>query len=304
MEAHVRAGIEVQGTVLRYAEVEQYGPRYRLLRLGRCDFDFDVVGELVQVPASPHRQTVAEALADVYAGTVATSLHVALHPLHATSFFSPMPRSTPEDDRLARLKAESALLLGDETAASVRLTADPVGLETLEDGRQVAWVHGLAVPVRLHEPFDQVLAVSPFLQYRFRLSMQAAAAVMGRLHAPPHNGRVTYALALGWYESHVEYVLTRQGDWYFSHHTTVASPSDAAYFALALCHRLGVTPADVDRLYVYGQPVDLAALQPLEMIFRTSPARLNALYAVDLDPGSLDADFDAEAYVPCIGAAL
>ena len=304
MEAHVRAGIDVQGTVLRYAEVEQYGPRYRLLRLGSCDFDFDVAHELLHAPASPHLHTIAEALADVYGGAVATSLHVALHPLCCTSFFSPMPRSVPEDDRGARLEEEVALLLGAEAAASTRLTSDPVYTETLDDGRQVTWFHGLAVPDWLHGRFDQMLAALPFLQYRFRLSMQTAAAVLRSLDAPPRNGRATYTLALGWYGSHVEYVLTRQGDWHFSHHTTVASPSDAAYFALALCNRLEIAPADVAHLYVYGQQMDLSTFQPLEMIFRTAPIRLNPLYAVDLDPSSLDADFDAEAYVPCIGAAL
>ena len=43
METPARAGIDVYGSALRYVELERFGARYRLLRLGRCDFDFDIV---------------------------------------------------------------------------------------------------------------------------------------------------------------------------------------------------------------------------------------------------------------------
>ena len=48
MDVRARAGIDIYGTVLRYAEVEQRGPRYRLLRLGSCDFDFDIAEAVLQ----------------------------------------------------------------------------------------------------------------------------------------------------------------------------------------------------------------------------------------------------------------
>lgn len=307
MDAHVRAGIDIFGTSLRYAEVEQYGSRYRLLRLGSCDFDFDIAQELLYDRTPAHLQTLTDALADVYEGAVATSLRIALHPLGCTSFFTPLPEALAAPAGAERLQDEMALLVGAGPAGTMHLTTDPLYSEEVRQGQAVTWYHGLAVPGRLQAHFTEVVDGLPFRRHRFRLTMQCAAHVIAALQrnrpelAPPLD---VYTLAVGWYDTHIEYSLSTGGQWYFGHHTMSVSPTDGAYFALALCSRLGITPDAIGTLYVYGKRLPEETFQPLEVIFRKRPERLNPLYVVDLDPESLDDNFDAEAYVPCIGAAL
>ena len=68
MDVRARAGIDIYGTVLRYAEVEQRGPRYQLLRLGSCDFDFDIAEAMLQ--ASPPEHVNLLFLNDTFGGFI------------------------------------------------------------------------------------------------------------------------------------------------------------------------------------------------------------------------------------------
>src|SRR5690606_10565174 len=104
MDAQARAGIEFSDTVLRYAEVEQYGSRYRLLRLGTCDFDFRLVEDLLQRHDPDAIEVVREALQDVFSGSIASTLHAALHPALTTSFFTSVPSGVSGGERLQRLQ--------------------------------------------------------------------------------------------------------------------------------------------------------------------------------------------------------
>jgi len=85
MDVRARAGIDIYGTVLRYAEVEQRGPRYQLLRLGSCDFDFDIAEAMLQASSPEHIEALTDALNDVFEGSIAARLHVTLHPSIPTS---------------------------------------------------------------------------------------------------------------------------------------------------------------------------------------------------------------------------
>lgn len=310
MQAQARAGIDLHQNVLRYAEVEQYGSRYRLLRLGSCDFDFDLPQELLSGNPSGNLETVADALKDVFAGSVSEQLNVAIHPPGGYSFFTPLANSLTSVEREARITEEVRLLTQAAVeSSSLHVTADPVYEETLEDGRGVSWFHVWAMNDFVHERFQQIFGVLPYQTHRMKLSMQAAAAVVSGLEERGKNreartGGVAFTLALGWYGSHVEYTLCRNGHWYFSHYATVQSLADSAYFAVTLLRRLGLRPNDITQVYVYGRDIDIDEFSIFKAIFDVPPERLNPIPVVDLDPGSLSSDFDAEAYVPCIGVAL
>src|SRR5690606_14335340 len=128
MDAQARAGIEFSDTVLRYAEVEQYGSRFRLLRLGTCDFDFRLVDDLLHRHHPDALEVVREALQDVFSGSIATSLHAALHPSLTTSFFTSIPAGLSTEERRRRLANEAMLLTGAERPETLNVSATEVGV--------------------------------------------------------------------------------------------------------------------------------------------------------------------------------
>lgn len=304
MDAVARAGIDIFGSVMRYAEVEQYGTRYRLLRLGSCDFEFDVFSEVFSAPDPTHLDTVAEAIGDVFTGTISTQFRVSVHPPVGIPFFSPVPPDLPERDRHRRLHHEAALLAGPD--ATLELLADPTVTETLADGSQVMWTHVLALEKSLQERLSFLLRALPQAPFRPMVSMQGIALALQRLS---QRGALTaeaqpFTLALGCYPTHLEYVLCYNGVWFYSHHTPPGTPVDAAFFTLALFRHLRIDPRHLGRLFVYGVEVDMAAYKVCEKALGLVPELLNVVPVVDLDPQSLAASFDVEAYAPCIGVAL
>ena len=302
MEAHARAGIDIYDRVLRYAEIEQYGARYRLLRLGSCDFDFDVGKDVLFGRHGDRLSTVSDALRDVFAGSVAGNLHISVHPPRCYSFFSPLPVGSPSSERKIRLQQEAALLAG--TDQPLHITADAVHSQALGSGDKVEWVHVLAVEDRFQKRVSTIVKELPHSRSRLMVGMQTAAATVARLSTSYERWRGPFSLALGWYADHVEYALVHEGRWYFSKFTDAVPPVDVAYFAVELLQRLRLRPAQVGRLFLYGNQVDPYLFTDLETVFDLEAEKLNPLAALDLDAGSLASDFDAEAYVGCIGAAL
>lgn len=299
MEAKARAGIDIVGRSLRYSEVEQYGTRFRLLRLGSCDFDFDVAKEVLSNPSEESVAMVSEAVGDVFAGSIAGSLHVTVHPPDCYSFFSPLPSESDPAERNVRLRQEAALLAG--TERPLHITADTVRSQTLNNGAVVEWVHVLAVENIMHERIRDVIRDLPQPRKRLMVGMQAAASTVGRLEALAPG---EYAMAIGWYPDHVEYALCRDREWYFSKYTDAVPPVDVAYFAAHAADRFGLSPEDVGSLYLYGNDANRSNFPDLESVFGSEIRPLNPLVVLDVDSGTLSSDFDVEAYVGCIGAAL
>lgn len=299
MEAHARAGIDIVGRSLRYAEVEQFGSHYRLLRLGSCDFDFDIVEGVLSEPTDDHVAMVSDALGDVFSGSIAGSLHVTIHPPGCYSFFSPLPTGSTPTQRKVRLQQEAALLAG--TERPLHITADAVRTQALEDGTAVDWVHVLAIEDSVHERIHNVIRNLPQPRMRLMVGMHAAASTVGRLELPPAG---EYALAIGWYPDHIEYALCHDREWHFSKYTDAVPPVDVAYFAAHIADRFGLAPREVQTLYLYGNDADPSLFSDLESVFESEIRPLNPLVVLDVDSGSLSSDFDVEAYVGCIGAAL
>ena len=307
MNAQARAGISIDGSTLRYAEVEHYGAHGRLLRLGSCAFDFELMEQVLQSGEPAHLKTVGEALRDVFAGSVATEVHVALPPTACCSFLTPLPKGLAEAEQQRRLRREAALLMGQTSAGPFHLRADALYEEALRDGSAVAWFHVLALPQAVHARFDGLLRGLPPTRYRFGLSGQGAAAVAARAETSGTETSGTerpLTLAVGWYPAYTEYALLHGGAWRFGFHTPASSPADAAYFAVVLLERMGRRADEVGRVYVYGVDVEEARFEVLGRVFAQAPQRLSPMEAVETDAGHLSAQFNAEAYAPCVGAAL
>ena len=308
MDVRARAGIDIYGTVLRYAEVEQRGPRYQLLRLGSCDFDFDIAEAVLQASPPEHLEALTDALTDVFEGSVAARLHVTLHPPTCYSFFTALPVEVAAEERKKRLLRDASLLTRSGSPQPLRLTADPVYTETMDDGETVEWFHVLALNERLHARFDRICRMLPQSRHRMTLSMHAVANAVERIERRGGEGegrqQAPFTLALGWYPTHVEFTLCRHTHWYFSHFSEAAPPADCAYFALALTSRLGLDQDAVGRVFVYGGFKQADDFANLAEVFPAAPEPLNPMQLIDLDQDSMAASFDHAAYAPCLGVAL
>lgn len=322
MEIQAAAGIDILGATLRYAEVDRANSRYRLLRLGSCSFDFDVVRELVHRDSPQHLSVVAEALRDVLRGATSRHLRIAIHPRDAYAFTTPVPSELDAQARQKRLERETALVVGQPEAAQLQVSAQvtrseaqsehekqpgvhPEREEQVEE--QVNWTQALALPQVVNGRIERVIRSLPHHSHEWMLSTEGAAQIARWTEqqrkadleeAPP------FSLVIGWYGAHAEYVVLREGAWYYGHHADTESAGDCAYFATALLNRLGVSIADVGRIYLYGRELDLEAFAPLQAVFGVAPQRLDPLAVVGISPEEMDNHFEPEDYAPCIGVAL
>ena len=307
MGAYVQAGVDIYESTLRYAEVERRGSDYRLLKLGSCEFDFNMAQMLTGGAPPMYLDTLAEALSDVFAESKASDLHVVFHPTNCFSFFTPLFVDMSDEARKRRLQDEATLLTTGERPVSLHLTADAVHTETLDNGRVVEWFHVLGVHEHVHAQLDRILRRLPQDNYRFNLSTRGAAnaiETLARLAGTATRETAPFALAIGYYKTHVEFVICRHHRWYFSHFAPCSAPSDGVYFALSLLRRLNLDRSGFGHLYLYGDDVEPEVFTLLQDIFQQIPDVLNPMDVVALDRKKPGMHFDAEAYVPCIGIAM
>ena len=148
---------------------------------------------------------------------------------------------------------------------------------------------------------ERVLQQAPCSRHRIRLSTAGAAETLQRLPGPEPEVPPELALAIGCYETHTEYSLCRRGRWYLSHFSQ--GTEDAAYFCMALLHRIGLSAAMVEQVALYGTHVPAALSEQLRLLFPVDPVLLNPVVLTTLNPEALN-PAEAVAYVPCIGIAL
>ncbi len=289
---------------MRYAEVEQYNGSYRLLRLGSCDFEFEAGRDIFDADRPAHLDTIAEAVADVFGGTVATELRVAIHPPVGQAFFSPCAVSLTPAACRQQLEREAVLLSGQDPAA-FSLATDPVREEALPDGETVQWYQTLVLPRTVSDRIGEVSRVLQVALHRPMTSMQGVAQVLTCLarRQPQPPGR-PLTLALGWYPARVEVVVCRGHSWVTSLALPGGPAADVLFATVMLLHRLQIDPGDVGQVYVYGIGIQPDAFDLFERAFGAPPEKLNAVPVVNLDPASLAVNFDVEAYAPCIGICL
>ncbi|NBC17741.1 MAG: hypothetical protein GVY18_10550 [Bacteroidetes bacterium] len=300
-----RASIELYGSTLRYAALVRHGARYRLLDLGHRDFDTDLVDAIRHGADADHWQALTSTLSDVFGASPASRLTVTLHPPAAHSFFTVLPADMSSNDRAQHLRQEAGVLMQADTPRPLRLTADAVYSEVRDDAR-VEWLHVLALAEDVQERIDQLVDALPFTNVRLMLSTHAIATMIERIvrREGVADRRGPHTLAVGWYPSHLEYVLCREGRWLFGRHVTEPTPTDAAYYAAALLERLQVDAADVGRLFVYGDTEATASFEPLATALRLPAEPMRPTLLIHVDADAVDLRVDATTMTPCIGAAL
>ncbi|MEM1096829.1 MAG: hypothetical protein AAGJ10_19700 [Bacteroidota bacterium] len=301
-----RASIALEGSVLRFAEVGPQASGYRLDRLGSCDFEANIGYDILGAENSEHLATVQEALRDIFDQAEATSLTVVVPPTIGYEVFVPVPPGTDPEDARALIHQDIALLAGSAKLATLEVTTEPLHTTQVADVGRVQWYHAVATPKMLRTRFETLGEALGVETVRMLLSTRTATALVQLLHRTPEvePPAAPYTLALGWYATHVEYIVCHGDRWHYSHHTAPGTVADAAYFAISLLKRLRIPPLAVGRLYIYGAGVDLGAFGPMARLFNTTPLSLDPLQALALDRAHLDDQFAVEAFASCIGAAL
>ena len=302
------------GASMRYAEVAAGEPP-RLLRLGTCDFDLDAEAAVFGPGATPAATmaVLADALRDVFAGTAAQQIVVAVPATASTAFFSLLPAALTADARDEQIRQEAALLADVAPATPLRVRAVPVRAEPADPagGGARQWVHVLHVGEAVHARIGQLAAALGVGGYDVADGPRAAAAVVQAL-APAAD----VALVVGAYAGHTEVAVVRGGSLLFSHHGPGATPEDTAYFALAALGAAGLDAAAVGCLFAYGDALGDAAA-PGVAAPDEAPARLAMIAgltnaaAVPLDalapfgqPVGGASPWELSAFAPLLGAAL
>ena len=143
MEHQAFASIDLSWATLRYAEAMHTPDGIRPLRLGSCDFDFDITRELLHDEAPQHLGVVTQALADVFSGSTVHPLRVVVHPPNAHAFVTVVPADLAEAERAVRFQQEAALVAGTGSDAPPHVTVSTIHADTHLD---VEPVQVLAVP--------------------------------------------------------------------------------------------------------------------------------------------------------------
>ena len=304
-----RAGIELSGRVMRYAEVElggrgTAGPS--LLRLGACDFDFDVAEAILNLSGPTHLDTVATAVREIFEGSASDRLVVGTHPWDATAFFSPVLEGAPPVARLEQFRQEAAMLADASVSRPVRVRPTPVRIEARADGSRYHWHHVLHLPESVHARLAHL--AKPFRTSRegghaFVDATGAAAAIAARIVPTPDDAEPSFALAVGVYGERTEFSVSRGDTWYYGHHAEADVRFDGVYFAGAVLDRLGLGPSAIEHFFVYGDAVAADTAASLGDWLGLEPQPLNPLQVFGLAPAQAD-PFALAAYVPCVGALL
>lgn len=298
------ASIGYHGHELHYAEVV-HTPTPRLVRLGSCEFDFNIDTALAGLPESSHLSAMADALAEIFSDTEATQLHIALHPPACTSFFAPFSVDIPTAERDQHILYEVEQLGAFDAAYPPLVLHEPVRQETV-DQHTVDWHHILRVDWNLASKIDRLTASLPPTNHQYLTSTRGVMTLLARLarlEATASDARTPYTLSIGAYNTHVEYILSRNDTWVFSCFSESGLSSDSPYFLVSMLKRLDVAPRRVGRLYFYGPVSDTEHFKPFEHLFVAQPTFINPMQAFQTDP-SVPLPSVSAAYGPCIGAAL
>ncbi len=300
MKAVARASVDLLGRELRYAEIEQFENRYRLLRLGSCDFDFDITREIVQEPDSTRLVSVRDALRDVLAGSVANVIRFVLHPPAIRTFFSAVPVDLPASSLHIRAQQEAALLYG----VGPSLTVDhEIAVESSGDGSPAAWQSVSVTLADVRRKLGRMAAALPGSDLEVISGQVAGGHALRRYQRLREDDPSDTILAVGCYPDHFNIAYGHAGEWLYSSTSPGMTESDAAYFSAVTLGRLGRQPGEVSRILVYGAEGH-RQLPSFERLYGTQPMVFDPLTLVNLDPTTIDDDFEGGAYLSCIGGAL
>lgn len=305
MRASATAGIEFFGTTMRYSEVEQYGAQHRLLRLGDCDFEFDVSEVLFELGTQKYLDVVTDALSEIFLGTTATRFRIAIHPPTARIFKSLRISGDDDESSQENVAFESALMHDEVWTKEDRqiVLAQPPSPSTVSAQAptlEPILVSELSGPVR--QRLYAVTSGIPEASPNVISSTEALLAVVRETASKDDFDG--YQLSIGLYPSYTEFTVTRGREWILSQVRSEIERGDVAYFAVHFLGLSGVTMVNDVRVRIYGTGVSQEQLETLGSVFFDRVSFLNPISTVDLETDQFDDEFQFESFVVCLGAAL
>ncbi len=304
MDAYVRAGVDIAGRAIRYAEVMQDASGCRLSRLGRIDVEKDVLRNVLAGRDDGRIHAFSEALAEVFArpdnGDRIDDLRISVSPRAGHSFRAPLSAEAGPDVRRNCLRQAIDLLIAPEEP--LRITADAIPMPR---GAAVVWMHVLAVGERLDERLRYLVRDVPAKRTRLMSGAQAAAGMIGCAEAVREGaGEDSCALGIGWYGDRLDYVLCTGKAWRFGGFAEGVEPIDAAYLGAHTASRFGIPPSGVQTVYVYGDTAPDTLFSELRAVFGGDIRMLHPAALRDVPVTCPPSDVDVPAYAGCIGGAL
>lgn len=306
----ISAAVHIQGPSIRYAEVERDGSGVELRRLESETFEVDLTRVLWGEESPEALDEIAATVERLLDDSEASAVGLVVHPLDVFSFFMPLPDGLSGEERDRRVAYQAALVTNTRSPGVLHTVSQSV--RTAAEGDEtVEWVHVLSVPQEVEARMKTLFADVSGVETTGRIvSSEAVARLMGLSEGngetdPSVDGGEGYRLAIGHYNEHTEYALTRDGAWHHAHAAQNApTASDQAYYAVGMFNRIGVAPADLGHLEVYGSEADAVAPEPFEEVFGCAPVALDPFGRLRRVREEFDESGSAGEWVPCIGGAV
>ncbi len=291
MPVESSAGIAFSDRALRYAEIQQTDKGFRLLRLGQCDFDFDLNRTLTDPGSSAERAAIADAIREALGKSSTRRIRAALHPPLCRSFFSAHEEGNP----VPAVTFEAELLGFASASQSGGIGADAAGRS--EDA-ELLHVTVMRPPVL--ENLGTILADLEAEDAQAVSALRASAEVV-RIGGRRLRG-TEHILAIGHSEGLLELSIVNAQGWRFATHVRgLPHVDDAVHQVTGVFKTLEVPLTEVVQVLTFGSmPVPTT----LQTLFQGKTKMLNPLALLDLDRDSLDPDYSAAEFVPAVGAAL
>lgn len=307
MASSTRAGIELNGSVVRYAALSGRDESLELLRLGRCDFDFDAGRELLAARADERLEDVAGALRDVFSGLDPEHLRVALSPVACLQFFAPVSRDSSPSERNESLHWQARHLRG-EVDTGFKMVVCP--LDRSRRAAEEDWYHVLALDRVVLDNFTRLAdAMGGDLRPRFRGTRLTGYQIAARISNGDRPGRADLSdgrlgVLVGAYADRREYTLVENKGWVAGAVADGPDRQEDAYHVARLLDEFDRGAESVGRVFLYGPETDDADGGSLAEIFPDRRERLDPFQAINIDADQVQEGFAHWEYVPALGVAL
>lgn len=307
MSARTRVGLELVDSVLRYAALEQEEDAHRLLRLGRCDFEFDAAAWLHEEDAPSRLDTIAGAIEEVLDGIDAIHFHLVVHPPTCTIFTAPVPTDTTPAERNERLHWEAGQLMGVDEQ-TFKIIVHPLRSEPTGEGTSIDWFYVMALRRTVYENLVSMLGQArERVVPHFSGSVQAATAVAEQASEAVSEADKSYPasrLLVGQYGDRVEYAFSNTSRGATSCYWEGGSASDASYAIARLAETAGEDITAIDEVLLYGSSPHEKVLSEVMKLTGKEPRRFNPFEALKVDTGQVSDEFSYWEYVPSVGVTL
>jgi hypothetical protein len=302
MRTGATAGIEFISSSMRYAEVEQIGNHFRLLRLGNCDFEFDVADVLFGSGSSVYLDTISRAVGEVFEGSSAATLRVTVHSPAAHQFGSAAQQNLSDALRQDHAVFDAAIVTGHEVDPEA-VRSSPGAAQGTDFGDEVELLQVAALQPEPKERLSVALSRVGIPNIELISDSEAVSRVIRAL-CGIENGDFGTTLAIGIFPWHTCYTVYTNGLWVFGQDRTESDSDDILYFSTFVCRQAGFSPEKISRVFVYGETALEKGSESLKRVYSERVEILNPISILNLSPDQFADGFGFQTIVSCIGAAL